>query len=71
MHPDIQYLPATTKAVANAVICTLVSNKPMGYGQIFIDNHHSSIELAVFFAQGAKCRWPAQYVKTGKAWISS
>ena len=48
IHPDVQHLPSTAKAVANAVICSLVSNDPMGYREIFTDNRYSSIELAVF-----------------------
>ena len=48
IHPDVQHLLSTAKAIANVLICSLVSNDLMGYRDIFTDTCYSSIELAIF-----------------------
>ena len=47
VHPNLQYSHTTLKAVANAIICSMVSNDMFDYREIFTDNRYLSIELVI------------------------
>ena len=52
--PMVQHLPTAQKAVANPLVCSTISYDPEDYRKVFIDNHSSSIKLAVFLCERCK-----------------
>ena len=54
IHPDVQHMPTTQKAVANAIICSGINNDPCGHREVFTDNRYSSIELAIWLRENCK-----------------
>ena len=44
-------MPTTQKALANAVIQSLVTNDPKGYRAVFSDNRYSSFELSIYMRE--------------------
>ena len=54
IHPDVQHMPTTQKAVANAIICSDVKNDPCGHREVYTDNRYSSIELAIWLRENCK-----------------
>ena len=51
IHPDCIHMPTTQKAVANAILCSGISNDPNGYREVYTDNRYSSVELALFLRE--------------------
>ena len=52
--PMLQHLPTTQKAVANSIVCSIISCYSKGYYKVIIVNRYSSIELAVFLRENVK-----------------
>ena len=71
IHKDVEHMLTTQKAVANTLICGIVSNNPMEYHEIYTDNSILQSNLQFYHAEAVGFQQLVQSTKIEMSWIKS